>query len=511
MPTFPTDPKIDQTAITSVAQARNLIHTADSLQNRKDSANRKRFAKLFRDPKAIEVTITLTDEVMRIHHAKQAALIFARTTKKASIKGFGFFNALGLRILGLISKAVPGIVIKIVHQRVRTYSKGMILPFEADRLTKILRRRVKQGIRLNINVLGEAVLGQHEADVRFKQIQEMIVRPDIDYISVKLSAIVAQMVTIDHVGSLAKVCERLRILYRAAHDERTFINLDMEEYRDLALTVDAFKTVLSEAEFVKMTAGIVLQAYLPESHEAFYDLVTWAKKRHTESGGMIKIRIVKGANLAMERAEAEFNNWTAAPYPTKADVDASYARLIDCALRPENAEAVRIGIASHNLFHLTWAIEVARKRHVLKQLDIEMLEGMANAEALAVTASGHQVLLYAPVARSGDFASAVAYLVRRLDENTSDENYLKAAFEIGKNATKFAEQKARFERSVQERHTISTSSRRHGVKQEVSSEFFNEPSGDPTELQFITEITHEIEKIKLNRRSKFPLLLMERR
>ncbi len=507
VPIFETDPTIDKTRTTSIAQARNLIHTADSIRNRKDRANRKRFAGLFKDPQAIEITITLTDEVMRIHATKQAALIFARAAKKASIKGFGIVNAFGLHLLGRISKIVPGIVIKIVHQRVRTFSQGMILPFEVEALTKILRRRTKDGIRLNINVLGEAVLGQHEADTRFKQILEMIARPDIDYISVKLSAVVAQMVTIDHAGSLAKVCERLRLLYRAAQEDKAFINLDMEEYRDLALTVSAFKTVLSEAEFSKITAGIVLQAYLPESHETFYDLVTWAQERYAKTGGTIKIRLVKGANLAMERAEAELNGWTAAPYPSKSDVDASYARLIDSALRPENADAVRIGIASHNLFHLTWAIEVARKRHVLHQLDIEMLEGMANAEALAVTASGHQVLLYAPVARTNDFASAVAYLVRRLDENTSDENYLKAAFEIGKSKTKFAEQKERFERSVQERHSISTSSRRHLIQPEVGAGFFNEPSGDPTDPHFIAEATREIAKIMLERKLRIPVVI----
>ena len=185
-PIFETDPSIDRTQTTSIAQARNLIHTADSIRNRKDRANRKRFAGLFKDPKAIEITITLTDEVMRIHATKQAALIFARAAKKASIKGFGFVNAFGLHLLGRIAKIVPGVVIKIVHQRVRTFSKGMILPFEVEALTKVLRRRTKDGIRLNVNVLGEAVLGQHEADTRLKQILEMIARPDIDYISVKL-------------------------------------------------------------------------------------------------------------------------------------------------------------------------------------------------------------------------------------------------------------------------------------------------------------------------------------
>jgi RHH-type proline utilization regulon transcriptional repressor/proline dehydrogenase/delta 1-pyrroline-5-carboxylate dehydrogenase len=507
VPTFDTDQKIDATAVTSVAQARNLIATSEKLRVRKDSANRRRFARLFKDPEAIEVTITLTDEVMRIHSTKEAVSIFSRAAKKASIKGFGAFNAFGLHLLRLLSHLVPRVVTALVHQRVRALSKGLILPYEAGSLTKILRSRTKQGIRLNINVLGEAVLGQHEADTRFKQILEMIDRPDVDYISVKLSAVVAQLVTIDHAGSLEKVSERLRTLYRAAAENKTFINLDMEEYRDLALTMNAFKKVLSEPEFAGATAGIVLQAYLPESHAAFYDLATWAVERHKKSGGTIKIRLVKGANLAMEKAEAEFNGWSAAPYPTKSDVDASYSRLIDTALRPELASAVRIGIASHNLFHLTWAIEVARKRHVLHQLDIEMLEGMANAEALAVTQSGHQVLLYAPVTRQDDFASAVAYLVRRLDENTSDENYLKAAFDIGKNPAKFAEQKSRFESSVRERHTISTSSRRHLLAPERVSAFYNEASGDPTEPAFIKAVTKEIHAVQLESSLEIPVVI----
>jgi len=80
------------------------------------------------------------------------------------------------------------------------------------------------------------------------------------------------------------------------------------------------------------------------------DLVEWSASRFTRSGGTIKVRLVKGANLAMETTEAELHGWSAAPYRSKADVDASYARLIDAALRPEHADAVRIGIASHNSF-----------------------------------------------------------------------------------------------------------------------------------------------------------------
>ena len=501
-----TDTSIDASVRASVQQARELIESSENLRTRNEKANRKRFARLFKDPQAIEVTITLTDEVMRIHSMREAITIFGHAAKRASIKGFGPLNGLGLKLSRILAVGMPSAVIGLVHHRVRALSKELILPAEQDRLSKHIRKRKEEGILLNINVLGEAVLGQREADERFNRLIEMIHRPEVNYISVKLSAVVAQIITIDRKGSLERVCEKLRIIYRESDAHETFINLDMEEFRDLALTVDAFKLVLSEPNFLQIHAGIVLQAYLPDSHSSFADLVDFAVERNKTKGGTIKIRLVKGANLAMEKAEGELHGYIPAPYKSKSDVDASYSRLIDVALRPEHAHAVRIGIASHNLFHLTWAIEVARIRNVLDQLDIEMLEGMANAEALAVTRSGHHVLFYTPVTNKDDFASAVAYLVRRLDENTSDENYLKAAFEIGSNPKKFAEQKERFEMSVIERHSISTLSRRHQPDPMNYSSFHNQASGDPTNPDYGKAITQEIARVRLDN-MKIPIVI----
>ena len=361
---------------------------------------------------------------------------------------------------------------KLVHWQIRDASTGIILPAEQARLRKHLEKRASEGARLNINVLGEAVLGEDEATHRLDRVIEMLTRPEVTYISVKISAIAAQLSTYDHEGSVLRVAERLRRLYRAARatTPHTFVNLDMEEYRDLALTVDVFTAVLAEEEFRDIEAGIVLQAYLPESHAVFEQLLAWARTRREQGGAPIKVRIVKGANLAMETAEAQIHGWTAAPYGSKADVDASYKRLVDAAVRPENADAVRIGIASHNLFDLAWALEVAAARGVSDQIDIEMLEGMANAEALAIIHDVGSVLLYAPVTSRDDFASAVAYLVRRLDENTAPENFLRASFSLTVGSPTFAEQERRFREAVSARHTISTESRRHSPHPPVPTE-----------------------------------------
>ena len=503
-----TDAALDKLATTAIERTKALMKESDKLRDRREKANRKRVARLFKDPKAIEATITLTDEVMRISSVKSSSRIFRRAAKKASIVGFGPINGLGLHAIGVLSHVLPTPVVAAVHQRVRALSKDLILASEADKLSRHMGKRTDKGISLNINVLGEAVLGDHEAELRFQSILEMMRRPEVNYISVKLSSIVAQLIIIDVEGSITRVSEKMRILYGQAQQHGVFVNLDMEEYRDLPMTVAAFMRVLDEDEFVSMKAGIVLQAYLPEAHQFFGELVEWSIKRYERSGASIKVRLVKGANLAMERAEAELHGWSPAPYRTKSDVDASYVRLVDAALRPEHSKAVRIGIASHNLFHMTWALEVAKSRGVSDQIDIEMLEGMANAEALAVTRAGQPVLLYAPVTRKDDFAAAVAYLVRRLDENTSDENYLKAAFEISKNPAKFKEQEERFLKSITERHAITTQSLRHINHAQLTGQIFeNEANADPTEPKFIAAVSQAIKKVRAIKDQEIPLVI----
>lgn len=508
----PTDSAIDSALETIVDDAKSLINRAKHKRSRRERANRRRVARLFNNEEAIGATITLTDEVMRIQSNQAATRLLRRAAKKASIKGFGLIDANGLRFISAVSKFIPGLVIKIVHLKVRMNSKDLILDARKDFLNDYALRRKQDGLSLNINVLGEAVLGHEEAESRFQSIIEIMKRPEIDYVSVKISSIVAQLVTLDVQGSQIRSAEKLREIYRVAQEHGVFVNLDMEEYRDLEMTVAAFIAVLDEAEFSSFSAGIVLQAYLPEAHNVLDKLISWSQSRNEKFGSHIKIRIVKGANLAMERAEAELHGWQPAPYRSKAEVDASYLRLLDIALRPENKQAVRIGLASHNLFHLSWALAVANMRGVREQLDVEMLEGMANGEALALVEQGNPVLLYAPVTKPEDFSAAVAYLVRRLDENTAPENYLRAAFEIEDNPQVLKEQEARFRNAVIARHSISTKSLRHSNDENVIfnqdwREFHNHAEADPTEPRFQKALGNAMKKFSTVKSWDIPLVI----
>ena len=223
-----------------------------------------------------------------------------------------------------------------------------------------------------------------------------------------------------------------------------FINLDMEEYRDLDLTVTAFREVLDEPEFLPLSAGIVLQAYLPDSHRVQRALTEWARGRRARGGAPIKLRIVKGANLAMERIEAAVHGWPQAPYETKAEVDANYKRMLEYGCRPEHAEAVHLGVASHNLFDIAYGLVLREAHGVERWVEFEMLEGMANHQARAVQERAGGLLLYAPVVRAEDFHSAIAYLVRRLDENTAPENFLRHVFDLEPGSPAWIAERDRF-------------------------------------------------------------------
>ena len=128
----------------------------------------------------------------------------------------------------------------------------------------------------------------------------------------------------------------------------------MEEYRDLDLTVEAFCRVLDEPAFARLPAGLVLQAYLPDTHAVLDQLVKWAAARRQQGGGYVKIRLVKGANLTMEHVDAELGGWLPAPYDTKAEVDASYKSLLWRASMRRRAVTSSSGSAATTSSTLRW-------------------------------------------------------------------------------------------------------------------------------------------------------------
>ncbi|MGJ3239192.1 MAG: bifunctional proline dehydrogenase/L-glutamate gamma-semialdehyde dehydrogenase [Anaerolineae bacterium] len=486
------DPALAQEAVTLAA---DLLRRADRVQTAPEAQQSAKLARMMHDRNGKTLTIQLSDQAFRSDDPARVADQIAYLLDQYGIpRYFARWEQLALALGSQVAKYLPALVIPLIVERIRQETTNVILPAEEKPFKQYLHKRRQSGTRLNINQLGEAILGEGEASRRLEKYMDLLANPDVEYISVKISSIFSQIHLVAFDYTVERIKEILRKLYRQAMrypytfpDGRTvhkFINLDMEEYRDLHLTVEAFIDVLDEAEFQPYRAGIVLQAYLPDSAQVQRDLTTWAMKRVADGGAPIKLRIVKGANLAMEQVEAAWHGWQQAPYPTKADVDANYKRMVTYGMTPERARAVNLGIASHNLFDVSYALILREKYGLQDHVNFEMLEGMANHQARTVQEEAGGLLLYAPIVSRDDFHSAIAYLVRRLDENTAEENFLHDLFAMRVDSPEWKQQRDLFLSAFDAMHTVSDQPRRTQNRQtehihfDPEADFENVPDTD---------------------------------
>lgn len=425
----------------ALEMARRLQERAVELQTPQERRQQAELDLMIHNPQD-RVTLTqMTDRAFRSHVPERAVeqLIhildvqgiprFFSPMERTLLRGFQSFGGY-----------LPGVAAPLVKDKMQKETANVILPAEPENLASHLERRCRQGLRMNVNFLGEALLGEAEARARLKGYLQALQLEETEVISVKISTIFSQISSVARRHTLAVLGDRLEMLYRAAARETfsrddgsevpKFIYLDMEEYRDLEITTRAFRQTLERPGLEKVRAGIALQAYIPESFHHQRELTDWARRRVEAGGAPITIRIVKGANMEMERVDASIRGWPQAPYREKIDTDANYKRMVHHGLDPENLRAVRIGVASHNLFDLAYGLVLAARREVLDLVQFEMLEGMANAQRRALFELTRNLLLYAPACKKEDFIYAIGYLIRRLDENTGPENFLRHAFKI---------------------------------------------------------------------------------
>lgn len=410
----------------------------------------RRLADVLRDPAGLGFTVGFVDRVIRPDDNRVAAANLRDLARNTP--GFlPWHLRLMIRLGAALSLVAPGVVIPIAARALREMVGHLLVDATDARLGRSIARIRERGVALNINLLGEAVLGRREAARRLKGTEQLLARPDVDYVSIKVSATVPPHSAWAFDEAVDHVEQSLLPLFTLAATSPTkkFINLDMEEYRDLEMTIAVFTRLLDRPELLNLEAGIVLQAYLPDALSAMIRLQDWSRARRQRGGAGIKVRLVKGANLPMEHIEASLHDWPLATWSTKQDTDTNYKRVLDYALRPDRTENVRIGVAGHNLFDIAYAWTLAGHRGVRDRVDFEMLLGMAEAQAEAVRRTVGGLLLYVPVVHPKDFDVAIAYLVRRLEEGASQENFMSAVFELHGDSTLYDRERDRFVASLQ--------------------------------------------------------------
>jgi len=317
---------------------------------------------------------------------------------------------------------------------------GQFVPGETgEDLIRQIRKNVKLGLATTIDLLGETVVNDAEADVFLKRNLEILDSVSKFYakeptpafsdtgpagplprlnLSVKISALTPDVHPADPENSITALKERFRPILRRAAEVGALINFDMESYKLKDLTLQLFKSILEEPEFAQKPAiGIALQAYLRDCEADLRDLVAWARKNKRH----LNIRLVKGAYWDFETIIAQQRDWPIPVWQKKPESDANYEKLTVFLL--ENIDVVTPNFASHNVRSVAHAIAQAERFGIdPRAYEFQALYGMADELKAALLQLGHRVREYCAI---GELLPGMAYLVRRLLENTSNEGFLR--------------------------------------------------------------------------------------
>jgi RHH-type proline utilization regulon transcriptional repressor/proline dehydrogenase/delta 1-pyrroline-5-carboxylate dehydrogenase len=371
------------------------------------------------------------DVLPSLRHSRE---IIGHLNEYFSDDGFGPLVGTGVHL----ARIVPWVSGPILRWNVSGMAHQFIAGRNPDDVIKTLRKRRSQKIGFTVDLLGEAVVSEADADeyaARYLDLLEKLSRETKNWtdtlgknsklfpvvnLSVKISALYSQINPADPADAIAHLAPKLRPLLRRAREVGAFINFDMESYAHKNTTLELFKTIFT-GEFKNWPhAGIVIQAYLRDSETDLRDLIEWGRKRGTR----FAVRLVKGAYWDYETTKSLQNGWDCPVYFQKPESDANFETLTRLLL--ENESIVTAAFGSHNVRSIAHAQAFADELGIDPSLfEFQLLYGMAGPIKRALVEMGYRVREYCPV---GELLPGMAYLVRRLLENTSNEGFLRAKF-----------------------------------------------------------------------------------
>jgi RHH-type proline utilization regulon transcriptional repressor/proline dehydrogenase/delta 1-pyrroline-5-carboxylate dehydrogenase len=342
--------------------------------------------------------------------------------------------AIATALRATTSRLAGGVAQAALRRNVEAMAGRFIVGRDARDTLPALRELHEAGIGFTVDLLGEATLSEPEAEAYLARYRDLVEQLPaqveswpadavIDQapranVSIKLSALEPHLEPADHEASVAALLRRALPLFFEARRRGTFLNVDLEQWATHGIAYDFFARVALEPELRDWPQlGVVLQAYLREAEPLYERLLALARQR----GAPIAVRLVKGAYWDSEVVLADQNGWPSPVWRTKAETDACYERLAARLLETHAETAPAFG--SHNLRSLARAFAVAEELRVPPgAYEVQMLHGMAEPERAAIRASGRRVRVYAPV---GELLPGMAYLVRRLLENTANAGFLR--------------------------------------------------------------------------------------
>lgn len=343
---------------------------------------------------------------------------------------------------GLLAQLIATAARRGTQRLARRFIAGTNLEEVLTALHSLRRRR----LAFTLDLLGEATLTETEADAVQRQYLQWLEGltpavhswpedPLLDAddrgpiprlnLSVKLSALYSQFDPIAPEAVSAAVRRRLRPILAVAREQHAFVNFDMEHYAVKDLTLQIFRDVLEEPQFRDWTdVGIALQAYLRDTPQDVRSLLEWVRDVR---GRPIWIRLVKGAYWDYETVVAAQNGWPVPVYTNKWQTDSAYEQLADFLL--DHSEWLRPAFGTHNIRSMAHVLASAEARRLpLSRFEFQMLYGMGEPIQAVLQSLGCRVRIYTPC---GQLLPGMAYLVRRLLENSSNDSFLRQGFAEG--------------------------------------------------------------------------------
>src|SRR5205085_2012195 len=325
------------------------------------------------------------------------------------------------------ARIFPWLTAPILRWNVSGMARQFIAGRDPDDVMKTLRKRRREKIGFTVDLLGEAVVSEPEANEYAARSLELLeglaaqtegwtdplgknteLFPVVN-LSVKISALYSQMNPADPEDAIAHLAPKLRPILRRASELGAFVNFDMESYAHKNTTLELFRRLFSEPEFRRWPhAGIVIQAYLRDAESDLFDLIDWGRERGTR----FTVRLVKGAYWDYEKIKSSQNGWEVPVFLQKPESDANFERLSRVLL--ENEGIVTAAFGSHNVRSIAHAQAVADELGIHpSRFEFQLLYGMAGPIKRALVAMGYRVREYSPV---GELLPGMSYLVRRLLE-----------------------------------------------------------------------------------------------
>lgn len=321
------------------------------------------------------------------------------------------------RIADALSRFPIGanIVASVAEWGVKTIGQHFIVGPTPEEVLIAIRKLQKEGASYTLDVLGEAVISESEADKymqKYISLIEQLSSPDYPRInlSVKLSALSSQ-------SDPEAIKNRLRKILRVVKKMAVPVTVDAEQYQYRDMTINIFMGILDEEEFKDFEdAGIAMHSYFLDSEQKIREVIDWAKGRATP----ILVRLVKGAYWDSEITTAVQKGWPIPVYREKWQTDMCFERCTDLLL--ENCDVIRLAVASHNIRSIAQAMAKASILDVPRdRLEFQVLLGMGDRLKKAILRMGNSVRVYIA---SGELLPGMGYLVRRIIENTSQTGFL---------------------------------------------------------------------------------------